>query len=121
MMKSYKTPLRYPGGKSRACQKMDVYFPDLREYKEYHEPFLGGGSVAIHVTKKYPQYPTTFYRTNRNSRFYDGKVSRFQDVKIPRCQMFQPLAKNATRHSSHFYIYIYVISCFFLCGAVMKF
>ena len=52
-MKSYKTPLRYPGGKSRACQKMDVYFPDLREYKEYHEPFLGGGSVAIHVTKKY--------------------------------------------------------------------
>jgi len=53
-MKSYKTPLRYPGGKSRACQKMDVYFPDLREYKEYHEPFLGGGSVAIHVTKKYP-------------------------------------------------------------------
>tara|TARA_Y100000592_G_scaffold90129_1_gene148332 strand:+ start:888 stop:1730 length:843 start_codon:yes stop_codon:yes gene_type:complete len=53
-MKSYKTPLRYPGGKSRACQKMDVYFPDLREYKEYREPFLGGGSVAIHVTKKYP-------------------------------------------------------------------
>ena len=53
-MKSYKTPLRYPGGKSRACQKMDVYFPDLREYKKYHEPFLGGGSVAIHVTKKYP-------------------------------------------------------------------
>ena len=53
-MKSYKTPLRYPGGKSRACQKMDVYFPDLREYKEYREPFLGGGSVAIHVTKKDP-------------------------------------------------------------------
>ena len=53
-MKSYKTPLRYPGGKSRACKKMDPYFPDLRDYKEYHEPFIGGGSVAIHVTKKYP-------------------------------------------------------------------
>ena len=53
-MKSYKTPLRYPGGKSRACVKMDMYIPDLRDYKEYREPFLGGGSVAIHITKKYP-------------------------------------------------------------------
>ena len=54
IMKSLKTPLRYPGGKSRACTKMDPYFPDLRDYKEYREPFLGGGSVAIHVAKKYP-------------------------------------------------------------------
>ena len=53
-MKSYKTPLRYPGGKSRACVKMDQYIPDLRDFKEYREPFLGGGSVAIHITKKYP-------------------------------------------------------------------
>ena len=53
-MKSYKTPLRYPGGKSRACVKMDPYIPDLRDYKEYREPFLGGGSVAIYITKKYP-------------------------------------------------------------------
>lgn len=53
-MKSIKTPLRYPGGKSRAVTKMDPYFPDLRNYKEFREPFLGGGSVAIHITKKYP-------------------------------------------------------------------
>jgi DNA adenine methylase len=53
-MKSLKTPLRYPGGKSRACVKMDSYFPDLRDYDEFREPFLGGGSVAIHITKKYP-------------------------------------------------------------------
>ena len=53
-MKSLRTPLRYPGGKSRACTKMDIYFPDLREYTEFREPFLGGGSVAIHVSKKYP-------------------------------------------------------------------
>ena len=53
-MKSLKTPLRYPGGKSRACAKMESYFPDLSKYKEYREPFLGGGSVAIYVTKKFP-------------------------------------------------------------------
>ena len=53
-MKSLKTPLRYPGGKSRACTKLDQFIPDLRDYKEYREPFLGGGSVAIYITKKYP-------------------------------------------------------------------
>jgi site-specific DNA-adenine methylase len=52
--KSLKTCLRYPGGKSRAVTKMDPYFPDLRNYEEFREPFLGGGSVAIHITKKYP-------------------------------------------------------------------
>jgi DNA adenine methylase len=53
-MTSLKTPLRYPGGKSKATAKMDPYFPDLNAYKEYREPFLGGGSVAIYITKKYP-------------------------------------------------------------------
>jgi len=51
---SLKTCLRYPGGKSRACVKMDPYFPDLRNYDEFREPFLGGGSVAIYITKKCP-------------------------------------------------------------------
>ena len=53
-MKSLKTPLRYPGGKSRACTKMDQYLLKVSDCKEYREPFLGGGSVAIHITKKYP-------------------------------------------------------------------
>ena len=54
-LKLIKTPLRYPGGKSKASTKMDQYFPDFSKYKEYREPFLGGGSVAIHVTKTYPR------------------------------------------------------------------
>ena len=53
-MKTYKTPLRYPGGKSRACKKMAQYFPDLGNYEEFREPFLGGGSVSVYMTKKYP-------------------------------------------------------------------
>ena len=53
-MKSLKTPLRYPGGKSRATKKIGPYIPDLREYDEFREPFLGGGSVSLYVTKKYP-------------------------------------------------------------------
>ena len=52
--KSLKTPLRYPGGKSRAVTKMGQYLPDLRGYREFREPFLGGGSVAIYLSKMYP-------------------------------------------------------------------
>ena len=53
-MKSLKTPLRYPGGKSRALSKLFQYIPDLKDYDEYREPFLGGGSVALEVSKRYP-------------------------------------------------------------------
>ena len=53
-MSSLKTPLRYPGGKSRAVQKISQYFPDLKNYDEFREPFLGGGSVAIYITKQCP-------------------------------------------------------------------
>lgn len=53
-MKKLKTPLRYPGGKSRAVKKLFEFFPDLNKYDEYREPFIGGGSVAIAVTKQYP-------------------------------------------------------------------
>ena len=32
-MKALKTPLRYPGGKSRACTKLAQHFPDLKSYR----------------------------------------------------------------------------------------
>ena len=54
MMKSLKTPLRYPGGKSRACTKLAQHFPDLKNFTEFREPFVGGGSVALFVAKLYP-------------------------------------------------------------------
>ena len=51
-MTKLKTPLRYPGGKSRAIKKLD---PDLpKQFKEFREPFLGGGSMALHVTQARP-------------------------------------------------------------------
>ena len=53
-MTSLKTPLRYPGGKSRAIKKMAPFFPLFKDYTEYREPFLGGGSVALYITQMYP-------------------------------------------------------------------
>jgi DNA adenine methylase len=53
-MASLKTPLRYPGGKSRAVKSLARFIPDLSSYKIYREPFLGGGSVALYITQQYP-------------------------------------------------------------------
>ena len=53
-MTSLKTPLRYPGGKSRAVKKMAQFFPLFSDYKEFREPFLGGGSVALYITQTHP-------------------------------------------------------------------
>jgi DNA adenine methylase len=53
-MTQLKTCLRYPGGKSRAVPKLAQYFPDLKNYDEFREPLVGGGSVALYITKQYP-------------------------------------------------------------------
>lgn len=42
---SIKSPLRYPGGKSRAIKKLYPTFPE--RMVEYREPFFGGGSVGL--------------------------------------------------------------------------
>ena len=47
-----KTCLRYPGGKSKATKTLAPWFPE--DFKEYREPFIGGGSVALEIGKRYP-------------------------------------------------------------------
>jgi DNA adenine methylase len=46
-----RTPLRYPGGKSRAVQEIIKYLPP--SFSEYREPFVGGGSLFIYLKQKY--------------------------------------------------------------------
>ena len=53
--KSLKTPLRYPGGKSKAIKTLSQWYPKI--ISEYREPFIGGGSIAIDVTKSNPDIP----------------------------------------------------------------
>ena len=56
--KKYKTPLRYPGGKSRATKTLFEYFPDGK-VERYYEPFIGGGSMAIEFTRRFPESMVT--------------------------------------------------------------
>jgi len=46
-----KSPLRYPGGKSRAVDTIAKLIPD---FDEFREPFLGGGSVFVSVKQRFP-------------------------------------------------------------------
>ena len=54
-MKYLKTPLRYPGGKSRVAKRLIEKFP--KDIAEFREPFIGGGSVALLFTQLYPEVP----------------------------------------------------------------
>lgn len=46
-----RSPLRYPGGKSRVVEKICALIPP---FEEFREPFVGGGSVFIHLKQKFP-------------------------------------------------------------------
>jgi len=46
-----KSPLRYPGGKSRAVDLISTLVPD---FDEFREPFLGGGSIFIYLKQRFP-------------------------------------------------------------------
>lgn len=46
-----KSPLRYPGGKSRAVEQI---MPLLPAFQEFREPFVGGGSIFLHTKQLYP-------------------------------------------------------------------
>lgn len=50
-----KTPLRYPGGKSKATKTLSQWYP--KQFNEYREPFIGGGSMAIYTAQAYPEIP----------------------------------------------------------------
>jgi DNA adenine methylase len=51
-MTTLKSPLRYPGGKTRAVERMKLLLP--ADFREYREPFVGGGSFFIYLKQKQP-------------------------------------------------------------------
>jgi len=93
LRKALKTPMRYPGGKSRAVKKMDQYFPDLRDYVEFREPFLGGGSVAIHISKKYPHLKITV------NDLYEPLVNFWMNLQMFGVELKDTLSELKSKHN----------------------
>ena len=51
-----KSPLRYPGGKTRACKKLETILKkhfDISEFDNFVSPFFGGGSFEFHIQNNY--------------------------------------------------------------------
>ncbi len=52
MKHSIKSPLRFPGGKSRALEQI---IPIVPPFAEYREPMVGGGSVFFRLKQMFPE------------------------------------------------------------------
>ncbi|MEB3189401.1 MAG: DNA adenine methylase [Snowella sp.] len=61
-----KSPLRYPGGKQKAISQIAQYIPS--HFKEFREPFVGGGSVFLYIRQKYPDLK--FWINDLNPELY---------------------------------------------------
>jgi hypothetical protein len=53
------SPLRYPGGKTRACEILDNIINEhfnITEFSNLISPFFGGGSFEFYMQNKYGMY-----------------------------------------------------------------
>ncbi len=71
-----KSPLRYPGGKSRA---VDVISKLLPEFDEYREPFLGGGSIFLYAKLRFPN--KTYWIEDSNQKGKELFISNYLEHK----------------------------------------
>jgi DNA adenine methylase len=78
LVKNLKTPLRYPGGKSRATKFLFDYLP--KEITAYREPFVGGGSFAIEFSKRYPKTPIWINDIYRNLYCFWSQLQKNGDA-----------------------------------------
>jgi DNA adenine methylase len=67
-MSKIKSPLRYPGGKSRAIAQILPLLPT--QIKEYREPFVGGGSVYLAIRQLFGNYISRYWINDLNRDVY---------------------------------------------------
>lgn len=67
-MSLVKSPLRYPGGKSKAISQIIKYLPE--SFTEYREPFVGGGSLFIYLKQKMPKLECWINDLNPEVHFF---------------------------------------------------
>ncbi|MGK7925279.1 MAG: DNA adenine methylase [Spirulina sp.] len=105
MRKTIKSPLRYPGGKSKAIPTILQYLTPT--FAEYREPFVGGGSLFIYLQQKhhYRQFwindlnPEVYYfwkvlQNNPDRLIAESRRIKASDRKGK--ELFQELAEMET-------------------------
>lgn len=106
-----KSPLRYPGGKSRAIQQMKSLLP--KEFEEYREPFVGGGSFFIYLRQAYPKLKIWINDLNPELYFFwkyaqidseklAKKILKIKSEKINGQELFNELVNVNTENLPEF-------------------
>src|SRR4051794_20586233 len=62
-----KSPLRYPGGKSRGVKFLAKFIP---HYKEFREVFFGGGSLSFYCIQKHQEKEVQYVASDLNYELY---------------------------------------------------
>ncbi|MBW1616056.1 MAG: DNA adenine methylase [Deltaproteobacteria bacterium] len=92
-----KSPLRYPGEKSRAVK---IIAPLILRFDEFREPFLCGGSIFIYMKQKYPNKK---YRINDiySDLYYFWKhTQQNPGILIKLIQKYKDEFKNGNLHKN---------------------
>lgn len=101
----FKTPLRYPGGKSRATKFFfDKKHMPQAKISEYREPFLGGGSCALAFSQTHPTIPVWV-----NDKYYN--LYCFWITLRDNCKELQEILfakkQEAMKEDSHRELFLY--------------
>jgi len=114
-----KSPLRYPGGKTRACKIIEdivTEYIDIKNFDTLISPFFGGGSFEFFIQNKYglqveandkfgPLY--TFWKTLKNDRknLYNT-VKKLKPISKEQFATYRKSImdeKDALKQASHYF------------------
>jgi DNA adenine methylase len=94
------SPLRYPGGKTRACKIIDKVITDnidITKFKNIKSPFFGGGSFEFYLQNK---YNLNIIANDKFKPLYRFWISCKKNKEI----LCKNLHKNNTIEKDYFYV-----------------
>ncbi|MBW4446973.1 MAG: DNA adenine methylase [Spirirestis rafaelensis WJT71-NPBG6] len=85
--------LKWAGGKSKLIQQYLTYLPSTNNYKNYYEPFLGGGAVFFHIL------PSNAILTDINAEL----ITTYRCVRDNVEELISLLKEHENKHSRDYY------------------
>jgi DNA adenine methylase len=93
--------LKWAGGKTRLIGQYQPYFPE--KFKNYYEPFLGGGAVFFHLAQQYPSLQAVLTDVNPEL------INAYCCVRDRVEELIELLFEHASEHSKHNQEYYYSV------------
>lgn len=128
-----KSPLRYPGGKSRACKIIEETIQnhtDISKFTKLVSPFFGGGSFEFYLQNKYnleiiandkfePLYNFWFRAKTNNSELVD-LIKTLKPVSKEQFEQYRKIVMDCSVNSLIRAAYYFVINRCSFSGATLS-